>query len=273
MNAVSECPLADDFYARFYRDKPEVLLDRPGFAILWKPHFMHSAPLREGDAENLLCWYLSLPQAPDEARRVAGKKPVERGLLHRLDFATAGLVLVAKTQRAFDFLFEAQARRLFAKSYRAFCDRLAEPDARPQRAEGGSLCVKSRFRTFGPAGREVRPVFSSDMAKEAGGKQRRKRRVSAREYSTSIAVEETSPDGKTASVLCSLSLGFRHQVRAHLASIGLPVCGDLLYNPLCKPPQGNPGFMRLVAFSLSFPDPRGAGQVSFSLPQASKTSL
>ncbi len=271
MNAPAENPLSADFYARFYREAPEVLLDTSGYAVLWKPHNLHSAPLREEDRDNLLFWYLSLPETPAEARRVVGKKPIERGLLHRLDFATAGLVLVAKTQGVFDFLDKAQKAGLFVKSYRAFCNCTAEVCRQPPYAEGSSFCIKSRFRAFGPGGREVRPVFHS-----------RDKRGSPREYATNVAVERIIPDGKFASLLCSLDLGFRHQVRAHLASMGLPVCGDPLYNPLYKPlgtsssragSEAQATFMQLIAVSLSFPAPEGAGQVSFSLPPAGKTSL
>lgn len=283
MSLPPQNPLAAEFYARFYRDGPQVLLEEKGYAILYKPHNMHSAPLREDEGGSLLRWYLSRPDAPDGASRVLGRKPVERGLLHRLDFATAGLVLLAKSQAAFDFLRKAQAEGRFVKHYRAFCDCMGDGSPSQTYREGTSLCVKSRFRPFGPAGREVRPVFSLDGAARKG-----KRRLAPREYSTGALVEEIAPDGKFASVLCTLSLGFRHQVRAHLASIGLPICGDALYNPLCKPHSSPPGakggkggkgfgdsppFMQLIAVSLSFPDPQGASQVSFSLPQASKTSL
>ena len=278
MAAKGENPLSSGFYARFYRDAPEVLLDEPCFAILWKPHFMHSAPLREGEGGNLLFWYLSQAETPDEARNVAGKKIAERGLLHRLDFATAGLVLVAKTQSSFDFLDKAQKEGLFVKSYRAFCD-CAGGDGESAPYKGKmSFCVKSRFRAFGQGGKEVRPVFLGEAEGGALSSAKRKKRVSAREYSTNVSIEEIAPDGKTASVLCSLSLGFRHQVRAHLASMGLPVCGDELYNQLCKRPhsgegkEGGQAFMQLIATSLSFPHPSGEGLVSFSLPPASKTS-
>ena len=294
MSAATANPLAKEFYSIFYRNEPEVLVESAGYAILYKPHFMHSAPLREGEGGSLLGWFLSLPQTPPEARGVAGKKPVERGLLHRLDFATAGLVLVAKNQGAHSFLYRAQKEGRFSKAYRAFCDvtgRTSEGD--PYKA-GMSLCVRSRFRAFGPRGREVRPVFDSPCG-EAGGRvssgpARKKRRATPSEYSTNVAIEEMTDDGRFASLLCSLSLGFRHQVRSHLASIGLPICGDVLYNPLCKarpaepPGKGEEGgelpagladysaFMQLVAVSLSFPDPSCQGQVSFSLPQADRTS-
>lgn len=267
-------PLAKEFYSSFYRDEPEVLLEKPDYAILYKPHFMHSAPLREGEGVSLLSWYLSLPKTPSEARAVLGKKPVERGLLHRLDFATAGIVLVAKNQNAYSFLYSAQRKGRFTKEYRAFCDCTGCKGGRLLYKAGMSFCVKSRFRAFGTGGKEVRPVFEASSGESA----KKKKRGTAREYVTNVAIEDVTRDGKGASVLCSLSLGFRHQVRAHLASIGLPICADALYNPLCKGRQqieggnGCPAFMQLVACRLTFPDPASAAQVSFSLPPANKKS-
>ncbi len=275
MSAKGENPLSSSFYERFYRNEPEVLLDKPGYAILWKPHNMHSAPLAEGEQGNLLTWYLSLPDIPDEARRVIGKKRVECGLLHRLDFATAGLVLVAKTQGAFYLLEEAQKEGRFVKGYRAFCNCSDKKSEKLPYREGSRFCVKSRFRVFGQGGREVRPVFASD----GEGKRRKDRRISPKEYYTNIDVEKITDDGRFASLLCSLEAGFRHQVRAHLASCGFPVCGDQLYNPLCKMAPANKGgkepsaFMQLIAVNLSFPDPQSSSSVFFSLPPKDKTSL
>ena len=281
MSAPLGNPLAKEFYSSFYRNEPQILFETAGYAILYKPHFMHSAPLREGEGGSLLSWYLSRHETCDDARGVVGKKPVERGLLHRLDFATAGLVLVAKRQKSYDLLYKAQQEGQFAKEYRAFCDSTANEGGQPLYKAGEAFCVKSRFRAFGPGGKEVRPVFAEDGgALRAATK--KKKRLAAREYSTNVAIEEIAPDGKCASVLCTLSLGFRHQVRAHLASIGLPICGDALYNPLCKMAQplpqaatGNAAapFMQLIAVRLAFPDPASKAQVSFLLPQAGKKSL
>jgi 23S rRNA pseudouridine1911/1915/1917 synthase len=44
-----------------------------------------------------------------EIKLISGKKPVEGGLLHRLDFETQGLVLIARTDGAYKFLSDEQA--------------------------------------------------------------------------------------------------------------------------------------------------------------------
>lgn len=260
----------EEFLEFFYRCEPEVLYDTGDFSIVWKPHDMPCAPLKENEEGTLLYWYLHQSCCRGEAGLVAGRKAVECGLLHRLDTATAGLVLIAKKQEAFDFLNAAQKSGLFQKTYKAFCSDITEssviPVERKISPDAGSyhISVESRFRGFGPKGREVRPVFfSSRMWNKCG----------SRGYCTEIQRVEKTLSGDCVCVLCSLENGFRHQVRIHLASCGLPICGDKLYNPLCRSCRTDGCYLQLFAVALSFPDPHGSGTIFFSLPQADKKSL
>ncbi|MBO8450764.1 MAG: RNA pseudouridine synthase [Spirochaetes bacterium] len=263
-------PFPPEFYAAFYRNAPASVLDTAGYSVLWKPHNMHCAPLAKsnGSGETLLDWYLRQPGIPAEAYAVKGRKPEEKGLLHRLDFATAGLVLLAKTQNAFDFLQRAQDAGRFRKGYLAFCDfypqqavfssPLLPPEGGQGRQTEEPFCIRSRFRTFGPGGREVRPVFAWMHTRKA---------CTGKEYETEIRSRTFSADGKYAAVRCFLRAGFRHQVRAHLAFCGFPISGDPLYNPLAAAGE----YLQLFAVSLEFPDPEG-GTRYFSLPPQDKTN-
>ena len=66
-------------------------------------------------------------------------------------------------------------------------------------------------------------------------------------------------------IRCRLSRGYRHQVRAHLASVGLPIIGDPLYAPqgataaygaeAVQAEERIYGSLQLYAVSLEFPDP------------------
>ena len=47
-------------------------------------------------------------------------------------------------------------------------------------------------------------------------------------YSTDIKIKKNI-------AVCRITEGYRHQVRAHLAYSGYPICGDMLYNPNAKP--------------------------------------
>jgi 23S rRNA pseudouridine1911/1915/1917 synthase len=65
-----------------------------------------------------------------EVLNVKGRQPWEGGLIHRLDFATEGLVLIARNQSAFDRLFAFQEEGRLLKEYSAV-SRLPPPPAVP----------------------------------------------------------------------------------------------------------------------------------------------
>jgi 23S rRNA pseudouridine1911/1915/1917 synthase len=204
---------------------PRIVRETPLWAVLEKPHGMPSAPLTAGEEGTLLGWFLE--RCP-EAACVAGRKTIECGLLHRLDTGTSGLVLVAKTQGAFDCLLEAQTRGAIRKSYYAFCTRAAPAAGDATLLPGvlvPPLVVRSRFRAFGPGRREVRPLFAGQRGYEEA----------ETDYETAIdgfeALEDPSAQEKALyGISCTLLRGYRHQVRAHLASLGFPLAGDPLYN-------------------------------------------
>lgn len=239
--------------------EPRILAETETWALLFKPHGLPSAPLQEGEADTLLSWFLT---ARPQGREVAGRKAIEHGLIHRLDTGTAGLVLVAKKQNAYDRLQESQKNGLICKRYEASClSAVVKGPVYLESVASGSLprTITSGFRPFGPKGRAVRPVFPGDA----------RYTETLRQYSTTIDAP-VSVSGEERGVLifrCSLVLGYRHQVRSHLACIGYPIIGDALYNPV-KPE----GPLSLTATQISFPDPDSGMTLFFSLPQQDRTS-
>lgn len=251
--------------------QPRIVRESPLWAVLDKPHLMPSAPLAPDEEGTLLGWFLDLRP---EASAVIGRKAIERGLLHRLDTGTSGLVLVAKTQEAHDFLLEAQKRGEIRKSYYAFCTR-AEPGDQSRFSDAivPPLVVRSRFRAFGPGRREVRPLFPGQRGYEEAGT----------DYETVVETFETvdDPSASGAAIFgigCALVRGYRHQVRAHLASLGFPIAGDPLYNasgPFWEGGLRAPGReipLQLYAPGISFPDPDSGLPVSVSLPRPDRMS-
>ena len=242
------------------------------FVVLSKPAGLASAPLNESESQNALAECARLFPS---VKNVKGKKAVEGGLLHRIDTATSGLLLVATSQEFYDHIIAAQEKGLFVKGYRAECDVNADngqtlgafPPLAAQTVAAASLSCKqfvaqnpaalcglelsSYFRPFGKGSKEVRPVLpTSNVAalKKIGSK---------KIYSTKIARAELF-DGNTATLECKIAQGYRHQVRCHLAWLGFPVRGDRLYNSSCREDsaadQAGAGDMRFEAFSLEFPD-------------------
>ena len=85
--------------------------DKP-FLVIYKPKGLASAPLNENDIDNAMSQAAKLfPQIKD----VQGKKAIEYGLLHRLDTATDGIMVIAATQECYDFLSQEQREGRFVK--------------------------------------------------------------------------------------------------------------------------------------------------------------
>jgi len=139
------------------------------FLVIYKPKGLPSAPLSENDFENALSQAIKLyPQL----NNVTGKKQIEYGLLHRIDTPTDGLLVIASTQEAYDFLIEQQQSGRFIKYYSALCEPLLDNS---EKLEGfppvpainnENFTIESYFRPYGNGNKEVRPV-TQDSGKAA----------------------------------------------------------------------------------------------------------
>lgn len=220
--------------------------EKEPFIILNKPKGLPSAPLEKDGLSALTLINEEYPPCLS----VKGKKEIEGGLVHRLDTDTDGLLLIAMTQDFYDFIQDAQDRGLFVKTYTATCTRLLnhEDDSYPPcpinaRETGKEYKISSYFRHYGPSRKCVRPVTEQSplTAQKKAGKVL---------YSTNVKIKNKV--GETIQVECQITRGFRHQVRCHLAWLGLPVIGDKIYNPIKTDCQ-----MQFSATGMSFPLPQG----------------
>ena len=233
-----------------------VLHEDEALIIVDKPAGIHTAPLRPGEPGTLLAAVIAA--FPDVAA-VPGMKPSEPGLLHRLDHETSGVVVFARTGAAFAALRSQFASGEAHKEYRAAC---ACP---PGRAPGETFEISSLFAPFGPGRRKVRVV-------EPAEKNRRLLRKAARPvYVTDVRLERVH-EGR-ALVEVTLQRGFRHQVRAHLSHVGLPILGDALYG--VPAPHEAPQRMYLHASGITLVHPVGAKRlrVVSPLPDAFRAVL
>lgn len=128
--------------------------------------------------------------------------PARPGIVHRLDRDTSGLMVVARTEVAYDALVEQLSDRAVERRYLALV--WGEPHA-------------SRGVIDAPIGRST--ARRTRMAVRAGG----------REARTGYHVLESFTDPVTSLLDCRLETGRTHQIRVHLAAIEHPVVGDATY--------------------------------------------
>jgi 23S rRNA pseudouridine1911/1915/1917 synthase len=166
----------------------------------------------------------ALAHAPAIAMVGGARRP---GIVHRLDKDTSGLLVIAKTQRAYDSLTRQLVARTVKRRYVAI--------------------VHGRVRTASgvvdaPIGRD--PRHRQRMAVLPGGKGKR--------AVTRWRVVERFPDFTQLDV--SLETGRTHQIRVHMASLGHPVVGDRVYGGKARLPLLVEG-LALHAAGLSFVHP------------------
>jgi 23S rRNA pseudouridine1911/1915/1917 synthase len=248
---------------------------------------MHSAPLKDSPGNTLLDWCANLypevrlPGKPGEVTR-------EGGLLHRLDFETHGLVLIARTTEALAALKEQQARGTFTKEYSALSVLFSPPSLPgfPEQPETSTppFAVESAFRPYGPGRAAVRPVVPGGITRQ---KPRHKPaldrgapyRTEVLEINEASCLAGEAWAGKKALYFrLRIIRGFRHQIRCHLAWLGYPILNDRLYGPLpakgAETGAGHTGpvaYLALRAQGISFLDPLSGEPCSYTLPPLYQT--
>ncbi|MDR2369883.1 MAG: RNA pseudouridine synthase [Treponema sp.] len=196
--------------------KPRLVAETESYAVVYKPPFMHTAPLREGEKGTLLDWFGAVFPP---VLKLEGRKKIEGGLVHRLDFETEGLTLIAKKQDFLDAFLLRREKELFVKEYGAI---VSPPGG--QTLPGFpppppfSPLIESGFRPYGRGRKTVRPLTGKTEGKETDEKV----------YRTEI-LESTELDGARKYLRLRIQRGFRHQIRCHLAWIGAPILYDPLY--------------------------------------------
>jgi 23S rRNA pseudouridine1911/1915/1917 synthase len=160
------------------------------------------------------------------------------GIVHRLDSGTSGLLVVARTQPAYDALVEAmQSRHAIERGYLA----LVWGDVRP---DHGSIDA---------------PIARSDrertkMAVRAGGK----------EAITHYDVLAHVDDPSVSLLSARLETGRTHQIRVHFSAIGHAVVGDKRYRGARPALTMDRPFLH--AKSLKFDHPITGDPLSFDTP-------
>ncbi len=201
---VESLPPHADFYAAPDPDLRLIVLRvTDEYVVVDKASGVPSHPLQEGELGTVAS---ALVARYPEMRDVGYSKR-EPGILHRLDTDTSGLMLAARSKAAFVRLRTALKAGEIEKRYLA---RVVGDVAAPQQIDtriANDPRDRSRVRVCTDP-REIK-------------------RLGAQPALTEVLTSTPAPRGSLVEVRANHAR--RHQIRAHLASIGHPLLGDTLY--------------------------------------------
>jgi len=183
-----------------FADREVVVVDKPAGLVVHPGPGHRTGTLVHG----LLARFPDIGALP----QAVGSDPERPGIVHRLDRGTSGLMVAARSPRAYHSLVDQLSRRDVTRSYRALV--LGSVD-------GTSGLVDA------PIGRSV--SSPTRMAVSRKGKAARTR------YHVDRRFGEPVP---TTLLTATLETGRTHQIRVHLTAIGHPLVGDDVYG------QGRP---------------------------------
>jgi len=209
-------------------NEPTILFENDDCLVINKPSglLVHASEAWNYAPDTTLVDWLS-QHAPGVL--LVGDSPERPGIVHRLDKETSGVMVIAKTQPAFEYFKKLFQERAIKKTY------LAIVFGVPKEKKGvinAAISIKD--------GTTRRTVFKGKMKREA-----------VTDYELAEAF------GGFSLIRAFPHTGRTHQIRVHLASIGHPITGDTFYGRArAKQPEWAPRVM-LHAFSLEAALPSG----------------
>jgi 23S rRNA pseudouridine1911/1915/1917 synthase len=173
-----------------FEDENILVIDKPAGLLIHPTEKMEEDTLANG----LLARYPKIKKVGDD--------PMRPGIVHRLDKSVSGLMLVCKTQKAFDY-FKAQfADRKIKKIYTAL---------------GYGAMERPEGIIDQPIARSLNKGRMAVKSKEQGGKEAITKYLVTKQFKNFSLLEVEILTGRT------------HQIRAHLNAIQHPIVGDKLY--------------------------------------------
>ena len=184
----------------------KVVYEDDSLAVIIKPAGIEVSGNKRRTVVAALSGNLTPSAAPDA---MAWAKPV-----HRLDYSTSGLLLIAKTQSAMIALHGAFANRLIEKEYRAVVM--------------GAISGSQEFRSM------IDGKYSHSKA-------------------ALLERIPSLKNGELCRMALVPMTGRKHQLRLHLAEAGFPILGDPLYSPEEQTLKGKGMFLCSVKLGFTHP--------------------
>jgi len=201
---LESLPGPADFYAAPDPDLAlEVLVENESYVVVDKSAGVPSHPLKQGELGTLAG---ALVARYPEMREVGYSKR-EPGILHRLDTDTSGVMLAARDQETFNRLRKQLQAGEIEKRYLARCQGIVP----------APIVIETPIASDPHDRRKVRACTDPREIK----------RLRAQPARTEVLTSIPAPHGSLVEVRANNAR--RHQIRAHLASIGHPLLGDPLY--------------------------------------------
>jgi 23S rRNA pseudouridine1911/1915/1917 synthase len=181
----------------------EVIHEDASVIVVNKPGGMPCHPLNADERDTVMNAVVA--RFPDVA--TVGEKPLEGGLLHRLDNGTSGALLIARNRGTFEKLRDAIRAGRIARRYEALV--------------AGIVDHKTEIDT--PIAHHAKNARKMIVGDPSSTNPKRAGRA---------AITVVEPIRRVVEfTLLSIApkTGSRHQIRVHLASLGHPIVGDTLY--------------------------------------------
>jgi 23S rRNA pseudouridine1911/1915/1917 synthase len=233
----------------------DIVYEDDDLAVINKPAGMmvHAGAGATEDARNQGTLVNALVHRFGNLSKLGGE--LRPGIVHRLDKATSGLIVVAKNDEAHRKVAAQFAQRRAKKTYIALAHGWLKQDRGTIRSNiSRDRIRRTRMTTRRPGGREAVTHYQ-------------------------VRRKLDTPFGKFTLLELKIDTGRTHQIRVHLASLGHPVVGDTVYGApreihrrRGQPPLENAGTHLslprnfLHATSLEIVHPRSAETLSFSRP-------
>ncbi len=176
----------------------------------------------------LLARYPEIADVGDEMRP---------GIVHRLDRDTSGLLIAARSARAYDSLVEQIAARTVDRRYVALVWGVLE---------------------------SPRGVVDAPIGRSTARRTRMAVRESGRSARTAYEVRAVYDEPRCSQLDCRLETGRTHQIRVHLSAIGHPIVGDATYGGARDSIRLDRPFLH--ASELAFDQPATGERLSFTDP-------
>jgi 23S rRNA pseudouridine1911/1915/1917 synthase len=196
--------------------EPEILYEDEAVLVINKPAglIVHSdgRTVEPSVAEWAVARYPAMRGVGEPWTSPQGEVIDRPGIVHRLDRTTSGVMILAKTQSAYEFLKKQFQDRTTEKVYRAYVY------GHPKKDKGTIEAEISRLRS-------TPPRWSATIK---GGQN--KKRAAITDWR--VVKRGTTPEGERVSIMeARPKTGRTHQIRVHLKALGYPIICDPLYAP------------------------------------------